>query len=110
VPLRLEADLILEVEGSTLQLRGSGQHFQLEVSELRPLMGLGVSRRMLSRLAEQLARQGLTLDVVDTSEPLLSLGKGISSRSGSLLFASSRVALRRPMILLWRLLRPSRGG
>ena len=105
MPLRLDADLSIEVDGRTLHLQGSGRHLRLRVDALRPLLRLAVSRRNLSLLAETLSRQGLTLDVVDAHGPLITLGWGTDSRLGGWLTSSPRIALRRPVSLLWRLWR-----
>lgn len=105
MPLSLEIDLVVEVEGATIRLQGSGRRLRAESSAFRPLLGSGLSRAGLRRLAELLDRHGFTLDVVDASGTLLSLGSGVDSRLGSLLFASPRIDPRRPLTLSWRLLR-----
>ena len=103
--LRVDADLRLETAGGTLQLQGSGRRLQLRLPPAGPLPRPIPSRGALARIADLLARQGLTLDIVDDAGPLLSLGAGRRSRSGALLFSTPSVTLRRPLRLLWRRLR-----
>ena len=114
MPLRIEADLDLEIDGSPAQLTGSGRTLRLTLSTPRTLRalrqvslpnlgGAGDRAPTFRELPGLLAAQGLTLEVADPKGLLLILGAGAQGKSftvpglgriGHLALANPGAALR----------------
>lgn len=101
--LEVAADLLLELDGHTAQLSGSGTDVVLECSDpvglWRAANALpwpaGVTQdagpQALGSLADGLARQGLHLDVTGPSGRVAELGRGVDSGVGHRLTGSRSV-------------------
>ncbi len=77
----LEGEILLEVEGNSLSLRGEGKEVVLRADAIpQVLRGMGfgqtTARTGLSRLAEYLYQLGLTLRVETPNRLIAVLGRG----------------------------------
>ena len=110
---RVEADINLEIDGQRAKFTGTGRHMRLEVEEASTLRKMSqVALPNLQRagtsfstndVPAMLAAEGLTLEIVDRSGPLLILGEGAHGKGYSVpgigrvndvTLANKRAALR----------------
>lgn len=110
---RVIADLDLEIDGQRAKFTGTGRHMRLQVEEARTLrkflqVSLPNLRRAGASIAPtevpaMLAKEGLTVEVADSSGPLFILGEGAGGRGytvpgfgrvDSVALASKRAAFR----------------
>lgn len=100
---------------ATGRISGEGQHLVVHTSDPvvaldaagAPGGGLIKRRRSYGALGDLLAAQGLTVDVVGASGPIVSIGAGVTSLLGSALVGSQHVHLR-SLRAAWGLLRADR--
>lgn len=98
--LSVHADLRIEIDGRTAQLRGSGRSLRLELEtpvllrdffraelpDLHALFGIGApgGENAARRLPAALAASGLTLEIHDRRGLLLTLGEGAQGQGFTL--------------------------
>jgi hypothetical protein len=98
-PLSLSGDLAIEVDGSPVRVHGEGAHLRVVADDVRTFIarareaGVGRSgalpgRRDLGRLAVELANRGVTASLDSRSGPVLTVGAGVDSTAGVLLFGT----------------------
>jgi hypothetical protein len=97
--LLLSGDLSLEVDGSPVQVHGEGAHLRVVADDVRTFVArareaaVGRSgglpgRRDLGRLAVELANRGVSASLDSRSGPVLTVGAGVDSAAGVLLFGT----------------------
>jgi hypothetical protein len=97
--LQFSGDLAIEVDGVPVQVVGDGAHLRVVADDVRTFIarareaGVGRSgalpgRRDLGRLAVELANRGVTASLDSPSGPVLTVGAGVDSTAGLLLFGT----------------------
>jgi hypothetical protein len=97
--LLLSGDLSLEVDGSPVRVQGEGARLRVVADDVRTFIsrareaGVGRSgalpgRRDLGRLAVELANRGVTASLDSPSGAVLTVGAGVDSTAGLLLFGT----------------------
>ncbi len=116
MPLEVDADLTLEIDGVGATLRGHGQDIVLESADPAALLAslsyaalpVAVGRidgpRSLGRVADLLNDEGLQLTVTGPAGPVLAMGRGARSSFGRIVTGSAfvrpgAVSVVRPLVL-----------
>jgi hypothetical protein len=99
--LHLSGDLSLEVDGTPVRVLGEGAHLRVVADDVRTFVarareaavgrsGARPGRRDLGRLAAELADRGVTASLHSPSGPVLTVGAGVDSAAGGLVFGTRR--------------------
>lgn len=95
----LSGDLSLEVDGTPVQVHGEGPHLRVAADDVRTFIarareaavgrsGALPGRRDLGRLAAELANRGVSASLDSRTGPVLTVGAGVDSTAGVLLFGT----------------------
>jgi hypothetical protein len=93
--LQLSVDALLDVEidGQPASIRGEGQHLWFVLDRQETFQHLFDGHlSYASALADQLSRMGLTLTVIEDQQPLIRMGRGVSSPLSRLITGSSHIS------------------
>jgi hypothetical protein len=97
--LLVEGDLSLEVDGSPVRVSGEGAHLRVVADDVRAFVarareaavgrgGARPGRRDLGRLAAELTERGVSASLDSPTGPVLTVGAGVDSAAGGLLFGT----------------------
>ena len=97
--LHLSGDLAIEVDGTPVRVLGEGAHLRVVADDVRTFVarareaavgrsGALPGRRDLGRLAAELAGRGVTASLDSPTAHVLTVGAGVDSAAGGLLFGT----------------------